>query len=97
MPGRTLLQVRDFAKQIAEQRGHKIKRWNSRRPFRYTAICSSCRANLVVYSQIADGMSLPELSCKRGLIVARDRDLYWTERDYNWARGSALTQQCYGQ
>jgi hypothetical protein len=95
MSGKTLVEVRDLAKQMAERRGHKIKRWNRQRAFRYTAICEKCRATLSAYSQMVDRPGEWESCRKNGMIVYRDREQYWTKLDYNWAQGTALTDYCY--
>jgi hypothetical protein len=94
MLGKTLLEVRDLARQMAEGRGHKIKRWNRARPLRYTGICATCQANLAVYSRMAEKGVWPDFRCGDGMIVARDRDYYWTGLDYNWAEGQALREVC---
>ena len=94
MSGKTLLEIRDLAKKAAEERGHNIKRWNRGRPLRYTGVCATCRANLTVYSRIADEEIWPDFRCDNGMIVARDRHNYWTGRDYNWAEGQALRERC---
>ncbi|MFT4277369.1 MAG: hypothetical protein QM576_13530 [Rhodopseudomonas sp.] len=93
--GKTLLEVRDLAKRYAERRGHTIKRWNRRHGFRYTAICEKCRASLRAYSQVVDHPGQADsLDCFNGMLVARDRDRYWTGIDYNWADGQALSVSC---
>jgi len=93
---KTLLEVRNIAQRTAESRGHKIKRWNRRHGFRYTAVCSVCRARLVVYSRTIDGSPDPTENPAGGnLIVARDRDRYWTGLDFNWAEGNALKEACW--
>ncbi|MBB1093875.1 hypothetical protein HUU61_21595 [Rhodopseudomonas palustris] len=98
MAGKTLIEVRDLAKLCAERRGHQIKRWNRQRAFRYTAICEKCRASLRAYSQAQDRPGQTEsLDCSNGMLVARDRDLYWTGVDFNWADGQALMMSCRGR
>jgi hypothetical protein len=98
MSGKTLLQVRDRATELAEQRGHRIKRWNRLGADRYAAICTFCGARLSVYSRTSDIKTVIAADGffeHGGLIIARDRDLYWTERDYNVAEGEALATLCY--
>lgn len=95
MSGKTLIEVRDLAKGIAERRGHKIRRWNRSR-HHYTAICEKCRANLKVFSQAQNNPGLQErLDPAGNFLIARDRDQFWTELDYNIAEGSALRERCY--
>jgi hypothetical protein len=89
MPGKTLLELRDLAREMADARGHKIKRWNRGRALRFTDVCAACRANLVICSRMAKKGIWPDFTCGRGMIVARDRDCYWTGLDYNWAEGKA--------
>jgi hypothetical protein len=93
MLGMTLLQVRNLARRMAEKRGHRIKRWNSRHPLRYTAICDKCRAGVAVFSERADLGAWPNFTDK-GMIVARDRESYRSGRDYNWAQGERRRRRC---
>lgn len=96
MPGKTLVEVRDLARQSAEKRGHEIRRWNRQRAFRYTAVCEKCRATLNAFSRMIESPGMPETLNDGGMLVARDHDQYWTGLDYNWADGTALTSYCRG-
>jgi hypothetical protein len=90
---KSLLEVKDLAKQKAIAKGHEIKRWSRSRPYRYTARCAKCGADLAVYSRCID--SPAELPFNdHAMIRARDKELYWTKRDYNWAIGTMLSEVC---
>lgn len=94
MPGKTLIEVRDLAKQMAERRGHKIRRWNRKR-FHYTAICEKCRARIRAYSYADEEPGRAEVLNEKGnILVIRSSDRYWTERDFNLADGAALRDDC---
>jgi hypothetical protein len=86
MPGKTLLEVREIAAKRARDRGHQIKRWRRHKGYRYTTICSLCRAPLKVFSRVIDGEPSPIGSP----LVFQDRDLYFTGKDFNWAEGDAV-------
>jgi hypothetical protein len=92
-----LVEVRDLAKREAERRGHKIKRWNRHRAYRYTAICENCGADLAAFSRVIDTIGWPDFKVDHGTMYARDRDRYWTGLDYNWAQGEALIKICPGK
>jgi len=95
MLGKTLIEIRDLAKEMAERRGHTIKRWNRKR-HHYTAACEKCRASLRAYSRAEDAPGRTEmLDLRGGTLIARSRERYWTEVDYNWADGTALSTYCF--
>lgn len=93
MKSATLEEVKALAKQKALARGHQIKRWNRTHAYRFTALCSKCRAHLAVYSHaVDDPIELPTVTDQ--MIRVRDTKLFWTRVDYNWATGEMLTQSC---
>lgn len=94
MPGKTLIEVRDLAKQMAERRGHRIRRWNRKR-HHYTASCEKCSASLRAYARAEDEPGQAEiLDPSHGMLIVRSQERYWTELDYNRADGTALSTQC---
>lgn len=95
MAGRTLVEIRDLAKQMAQRRGHQIRRWNRKR-LRYTASCSKCYASLRVYAHADEEPGRREVLDPNGeILVSRASERYWTERDFYLAEGTALTSSCY--
>lgn len=93
MLGKSLLEVRDLAKQKALARGHEIKRWNRSYHFRYTARCAKCGATLEVYSRCIE-VPDDQPFIDQEIIRARNKELSWTKLDYNFAVGTMLTQSC---
>jgi hypothetical protein len=94
MAGKALLEVRKLAADNASAKGHALKPWRRTHAFRYLSACKKCGARIEVRSY-TNGIKHEEV-VGQSYIIARDRDLYWTEVDYNWATGDALTNFCRG-
>ena len=88
----SLAQIRSVAIAAARSKGHTLK-WSSSRPWRYTARCSRCSANLSAYSE-AQNRPLPDGYDIRPNFVALDVGPGATDLDYNWVMGSALATIC---
>lgn len=95
MRGKTLIEVRELAAKNANDKGHALKPWRRTHAFRYLASCRNCGAGIEVKSY-TNGLRHDEV-ISPAFICVRDFKLYWTEVDYNWASGKALTDFCRGR
>lgn len=88
----SLTQIRSVAIAAARSKGHSL-RWRSSRPWRYTARCTKCGADLTAYSEAQNSPLRADYDIRPNF-VALDVGPGATDLDYNWVMGSALATLC---